>query len=199
MTRQAQPNRSHAMRATIALTTSLTILSFAATPAYAGKRTPAPITFAGQGGRVTAPTPQVSANTAQAPKLSRRERRRAANRAQASAAPTVAATPAAPSRRIEFRYPDQPDTFYGANGARSATDAAPLSFSSSTSAISQAEAAKYTVGTPPAKVASASVARDPAITAGGFDARAAAARVACLLYTSPSPRDRTRSRMPSSA
>ena len=34
---------------------------------------------------------------------------------------------------------------------------------------------------------------------GGWNVPPAAATMACLLYTSPSPRDRTRSRMPSSA
>ena len=34
---------------------------------------------------------------------------------------------------------------------------------------------------------------------GASSTRAASNRRACLLYTSPSPRDRTRSRMPSSA
>ena len=34
---------------------------------------------------------------------------------------------------------------------------------------------------------------------GGFNGQSGAIRHGCLLYTSPSPRDRTRSRMPSSA
>ena len=41
--------------------------------------------------------------------------------------------------------------------------------------------------------------RARAAARAGATARAAAARGGCLLYTSPSPRDRTRSRMPSSA
>ena len=40
--------------------------------------------------------------------------------------------------------------------------------------------------------------RDPGLTAKGVD-EAHAAGKACLLYTSPSPRDRSLSRMPSSA
>ena len=34
---------------------------------------------------------------------------------------------------------------------------------------------------------------------GGYDSKPTASLSSCLLYTSPSPRDRTRSRMPSSA
>ena len=37
------------------------------------------------------------------------------------------------------------------------------------------------------------------VVSGDFDARFSALSRTCLLYTSPSPRDRTRSRMPSSA
>ena len=33
----------------------------------------------------------------------------------------------------------------------------------------------------------------------GLDAKSGSARIICLLYTSPSPRDRQKSRMPSSA
>lgn len=162
----SSPNKrspSHAMRAAIVFTASLTVLGMSSTPAFADKRAPAPIIFAGQGAR-TAPAPQASQPRA-TPEPSRRERRNAERAARRAPAPQAAA------RRVEFRYPDQPDTFYGANGVRSDTNAAPLSFSSSTSAISQSEAAKYTVATPQAP------ANDPAITAGGFDARAAAARV----------------------
>jgi len=167
-------SQSHAMRAAIVFTTSLTVLGFMATPAIADRRTPAPIVFSGQGTR-TAPTQGVT-QTQTAPKLSRRERRAARRAAKNTPAQ------AEPTRRVEFRYPDQPDTFYGAGGARSDVNAAPLSFSSSTSAISQAEASKYTVGTAPspspAPKVTAPTRVDPAITSGGFDARAAAARVA---------------------
>ena len=41
--------------------------------------------------------------------------------------------------------------------------------------------------------------RDPGTPAGGSATTATAPTTTCLLYTSPSPRDRTRSRMPSSA
>lgn len=75
-------------------------------------------------------------------------------------------------RRIEFRYPDQPDTFYGAGGPRAAqTDAAPMAFSSAETAISQQAARQYAATTEP------NITRDPAITSGGFDARAAARAV----------------------
>lgn len=83
---------------------------------------------------------------------------------------SMAADPRA--RRIEFRYPDQPNTFYGAGGARAAgNDEAPLAFSSAETAISQQAARQYAATTQPAPVI------DPAITSGGFDARAAARAV----------------------
>ena len=41
--------------------------------------------------------------------------------------------------------------------------------------------------------------QDIIIDAGGQDSEALRSAMTCLLYTSPSPRDRTRSRMPSSA
>lgn len=169
MTSRILPADSRTLRAAIALTTSLTVLAFVSAPALADRRAPAPIVFAGQGGNTSAP--QARPQKAEK-KLSRRERRRAAKLAKRAPAPAAAST-----RRVEFRYPDQPDTYYGAGGARSESDAAPLSFSSSTSAISQAEAAKYTAGSAPEPVAVAAPAKDPAITSGGFDARAAAARV----------------------
>ena len=76
-------------------------------------------------------------------------------------------------RRIEFRYPDQPNTYYGAGGARLAGAAeTPMAFSSATSAISATDARQYAAITPPETVG-----RDPAITTGGFDARAAAQAV----------------------
>ncbi len=87
------------------------------------------------------------------------------------------------SRRLEFRYPDQPDVFYGAGGPRAAQAGdAPLAFSSAQAAIDVQEARQY-AALPPANFPQASlpqpkVQTDPAITAGGFDARAAAARVA---------------------
>ena len=59
-----------------------------------------------------------------------------------------------------------------------------------------------TVGTPTCTFTDGSGAMaDTSVTYGttGSDSHTAAVTVACLLYTSPSPRDRTRSRMPSSA
>jgi|GEM_PF-227674 len=173
-----------ARRAVIAITSSLTILSFAAAPAMADRRAPAPIVFAGQGQATSAPRPSTTrpqaTNQAKPKKLSRRERRAARRAAKRVPAP------AAPSRTVEFRYPDQPEVFYGANGPRAEAGAAPLSFSSGSAAISQADAAKLTVGTPPvqagpiqaAPVKATPVQLDPAITPGGFDARAAAAKSA---------------------
>ena len=161
-------------RAALAITASLTIISFAAAPAIAQKRAPAPIVFAGQGGGHTAPAPRTQTTKVKPRKLSRKERRRAKR-----AAKEVASQQAAPSRRVEFRYPDQPEVFYGEDGARADADAAPLSFSSSTSAITQEEASKFSYGNAPViPVAAPAVQKDPAITPGGFDARAVAARTA---------------------
>ena len=174
-----------ARRAVIAITSSLTIISFAATPAMADRRAPAPVVFAGQGQAATTPRPSTTrpqaTHQAKPKKLSRRERRAARRPAKRVPAP------AAPSRTVEFRYPDQPEIFYGENGPRAETGAAPLSFSSGGAAITQAEAAKLTVGAPPVQVApvkATPVQLDPAITPGGFDARAAAAAA----QSTPSPR-----------
>lgn len=76
------------------------------------------------------------------------------------------------TRRIEFRYPDQPDTFYGQGGARSAqADESPIAFSSAETAISAQAARQYAATTAP------DIPRDPAISSGGFDAQAAARAV----------------------
>jgi len=177
-----------ARRAVIAITSSLTVLSFAAAPAMADRRAPAPVVFAGQGQSATPARPMTTrpqaSRRAKPKKLSRRERRAAKRAAKRVPAP------AAPTRTVEFRYPDQPEVFYGAKGARTESGAAPLSFSSGGAAISQAEAAKLTVGTPPVQITpvqpaplqTAQAPRDPAITQGGFDARAVAAK------NTPSPR-----------
>ena len=172
MTAYALSIHSRHKRVAILVTASFTALSLAAAPAIAQKRTPAPIVFAGQGGHNTAPTPQTQTNTAKPRRLSRKERRRA------KAAQKAAAQQVDTGRRVEFRYPDQPEVYYGESGAHSAEGAAPLSFSSSTSAISQEEAAKFTYGEAPVIAPTPAVQRDPAITSGGFDARAAAARSA---------------------
>ncbi|MDJ0921924.1 MAG: septal ring lytic transglycosylase RlpA family protein [Henriciella sp.] len=80
--------------------------------------------------------------------------------------------------RLEFRYPDQPNTYYGANGARPADEeTSPMVFSSPKSAISAEDAVQY-AATSPTVSSAADTQRDPAITPGGFDARAAAAKAA---------------------
>ena len=74
----------------------------------------------------------------------------------------------AKTRRVEFRYPDQPYTFYSADGLRqSGAASSPVAFSSSAAAIAPNAAAQIST-----------TATDPAILMGGFDARAAAAKVA---------------------
>ena len=108
MTAHALSIHSRHKRVAILVTASFTALSLAAAPAIAQKRTPAPIVFAGQGGHNTAPTPQTQTNTAK-PKprrLSRKERRRA------KAAQEAAVQQADTGRRVEFRYPDQPEVYY---------------------------------------------------------------------------------------
>jgi len=91
---------------------------------------------------------------------------------------SVTQTEDARTARLEFRYPDQPDTYYGAQGSRAVpADTAPLAFSSAKSAIATAEAQQYAALSPAATLAP-SIEFDPAITPGGFDARAAAATVA---------------------
>ena len=139
----------------LVLTASGLALAIAA-PADARKREPAPIIYAGQGAQ-TVPAGQRAANPVSVPR---------------------AATPTATSgARIEFRYPDQPDVYYNENGARQDAGAAPISFSSSESAIRAEDARQYASARAPV-YSTAPDARDPAITAGGFDARAAANRVA---------------------
>lgn len=130
--------------------TSAAVLMLAA-PAHADRRKPAPIVFAGQGSapqvnqyrQTVTPTPQSS-------QIQSNEK----------------------TRRVEFRYPDQPDTFYGQGGARSA-DATenPIAFSSAKAAIDVNQARQY------AAISPQDTYTDPAITSGGFDARAAAAQV----------------------
>ncbi|MEO1407743.1 MAG: septal ring lytic transglycosylase RlpA family protein, partial [Pseudomonadota bacterium] len=80
-------------------------------------------------------------------------------------------------RRLEYRYPDQPDTVYGAGGARRAQSATPMMFSSDKAAILPAAAREYASAAPATHNATPRISNDPAITAGGFDARATAARV----------------------
>ena len=126
----------------LSVSTSVLLIAGSALPADAAKRKPAPITFAGD-----------------APDGSEVERPQ-----------TRAAETSAPSRRIEFRYPDRPEFSYSEDGVRRlGDDAAPFAFSSSDTAISPEDASRMTVTALP------DVARDPALTSGAFDARAAAA------------------------
>jgi len=93
-------------------------------------------------------------------------------------APSAAVQANPKSKRLEFRYPDQPDVYYGDQGPRAAqvTDA-PMAFSSSTAAIGRQQARQY-AALPEPVMPEPMYSKDPAITSGGFDARAAAARVA---------------------
>ncbi|MEN0079549.1 MAG: septal ring lytic transglycosylase RlpA family protein [Pseudomonadota bacterium] len=94
------------------------------------------------------------------------------------ASPQTAAADAATERpRVEFRYPDQPDLAYSANGVRAVNTGQPIAFSSSTSAISERQAQQYASVDVP-RAGQAPVAMDPALSAGSFDARATAQRIA---------------------
>lgn len=151
---------SRLLRAATVLTTSLTIIGFSATCAHADRRKPAPIVYSGQA-NTSVPAVRPRANTV--PQHSVR---------------TVTAPDANQTgRRVEFRYPDQPDLFYGEGGARRATSAPPISFSSSQASISETAAKQYALAEP-SPTATPVASRDPAISAGGFDARAAAAAAA---------------------
>ncbi len=158
------------LRTALAASISFAALGFVAAPVQAEKRKPAPIVYAGQGTSASS-TARTRTPRAQTP---RRASRQARSSARASSTPAL--NSAAPGKRVEFRYPDQPDRFYGAGGARSAADAPPLSFSSSETAISEAAARQYSNAAPTPLPQTAAAPKDPAITAGGFDARAAAAR-----------------------
>jgi len=78
-------------------------------------------------------------------------------------------------KRIVFRYPDQPDRVYDANGSRPAESDAPIAFSSSEAAIEAERARRYAhTRTPAAGRPNAGGAQ----AGQGFDARATAARIA---------------------
>ncbi len=104
-----------------------------------------------------------------------------------SSAPSAAVQANPKSKRLEFRYPDQPDVYYGNQGPRSAqaTDA-PMAFSSSTAAIGRQQARQY-AALPEPVMPEPAYKKDPAITSGGFDARAAAARVTEQRTATPQP------------
>lgn len=133
-----------------------------AAPADAGRGNPAPIVYKGQNtqgstrARVATPSYAGHSNTAVQQDVPPAERL---------------------GRRIEFRYPDQPGTVYGAGGARQAADTTPIAFSSAKAAIAPQEARQYASVQAPASY-SQPQSHDPAITKGGFDARATAARIA---------------------
>ena len=138
-------------RLTIAVALGFTTVVLAAPQAEA-RRKPAPITYAPQGDQPTATRPDARTANAGAP-----------------SAPT--------GKRIEFRYPDRPDMVYSDGNARALDDAAPMAFSSSKSAVAPETARQYAHTRPP-MAASRVPASDPAISGGGFDARATAARIA---------------------
>ncbi|MCF6328978.1 MAG: septal ring lytic transglycosylase RlpA family protein [Henriciella sp.] len=137
---------------------SAAVLLFAGT-ANADRRSAAPIVFGEQTG---------------APATQTYQRQYSASSHAPSA--TVQANPK--SKRLEFRYPDQPDVYYGNDGPRTGqiTDT-PMAFSSSTAAIGSQAARQY-AALPEPVMPEPEYSMDQAITPGGFDARAAAARVA---------------------
>lgn len=116
-------------------------------PATAGRDDPAPIVYKGQGDAATA---------------------------QQGAAPVQVAT--TEGKRVEFRYPDQPDRVYSDGVVRSVESDAPIAFSSSQAAISADAARQYAYVEAP--LAGQAPAHDPALTTGSFDARATAQRIA---------------------
>ncbi len=143
-------------RLAIAIAMGIGLATLAAPQAEA-RRKPAPITFAPQGDQ-----PQSSDAAA-------------AHATPRQSAPADAKAPA--GKRIEFRYPDRPDLVYSDGNARAVADATPIAFSSSKSAVAPEEARQY-ANTRPPQAAARTSASDPAISQGGFDARATAARIA---------------------
>lgn len=149
-----------AQRLSKSIAVSAASLALVAGAAEAGPKKRAPITFASTSGSSNA-----QASVSAAPDY-------AGGKAQ------VTQTGNARTDRLEFRYPDQPNTYYGADGARAAdTGSSPMVFSSAKSAISADEAVQYAAMSP-AATSKPKIKLDPAITAGGFDARAAAAKAA---------------------
>ncbi len=92
--------------------------------------------------------------------------------ASAQAAPRVTKSTDT-GRRVEFRYPDQPERFYSRDGVRSQPTAAPVKFSSSSSAVDQLMARQYASASTP-KPQPQVAPTDPNLTRGAFDARAVA-------------------------
>ncbi|MEZ5998427.1 MAG: septal ring lytic transglycosylase RlpA family protein [Hyphomonas sp.] len=123
-----------------------------AAPASASKRNPAPIVFATGTSDYPAGEPQYI---------------------EPSRAPDADAKK---KKRIEFRYPDQPQIVYGAAGARKAESAPPMAFSSSSAAVDTTTARKYASASAP-DMSQPEPSYDPSLTPGSFDARATAARI----------------------
>lgn len=142
-----------------------TAMAFAA-PASAGRSSPAPIVFKSGAPATNSATQTnsiVPGYTQAAAKQSARQPVQAAGDRK--------------SKRIEFRYPDQPSTVYDRAGASHVASADPIVFSSAKAAISPTEARQYASIEAP-QMSVAKTAYDPAITKGGFDARATAKRIA---------------------
>lgn len=162
MMSKTHPAHSRTLRVAMALTTSLTLMSFSATTVYADKRQPAPVVYATPG-NTSEPVSSTSANRA------------AARRSVQHSVRQVPAPVVTNDRRVEFRYPDQPDVFYGQGGARRNASATPLNFSSSISAVPVEEARQYSLAEPSVNV-DLSATRDPAINPGGLEAEAVSER-----------------------
>lgn len=127
-------------------------------PASASKRAPAPIVY-----NDTTPTARMAVRPSPPTRMVQ---------ATAGGAPSEDRA----TRRMEFRYPDQPGTYHGAGGARSVEKADPVAFSSSQAAISPGQAASYSAAQAPQFVTE-SGSRNPALTPGAFDAREAAQQI----------------------
>ena len=113
-----------------------------ALPAVAGQRNPAPIVYAGQGGGQTAPPRQTTRTTRQ----TQTAPRYTAPRQNVAGQPT--------GKRIEFRYPDQPNVYHGSDGkTRTRDDNAPIKFSSQRAAVSQQKARQYAAVSAPRRIA----------------------------------------------
>ncbi len=141
------------------------ISTLAAAPAYAGSRNPAPIVYHGQ---------QATQQYSQPAPMGAPQPQRGDLQSRGYSSPPAPAGKA--GKRIEFRYPDQPQTIYGNGAARQSADKGPIVFSSSDAAIAPEKARQYaSVQTPQMSIPQP--AHDPAITAGGFDARAAASAI----------------------
>jgi len=162
MTAAMRPNRFTLSGFIAATAISLTL---AGTAEAGSRKNPAPIIYSGSKAKTAAAKRRAPARAAQP-------------RATYKAAPVRRAAPqqAPTGKRLEFRYPDQPNVYYGANGSRPANAAQnPIAFKSAKAAVSPQAARQYAAAETPRYSAPRST-RDPMISQGGFDARAAAAR-----------------------